>query len=126
MGDVDLNGWSNNPDDMQLDTYFSLDKGKFSLIQRLKHEDHYWIHIFSDVPGLSESFNLPNLKPVIVKVQSDSSGDDFLLTDDDGWFFLWNEADARLWRFKNQLKIEEVVEKVTMDNYVGFPLFEIL
>ncbi|KAK1244929.1 hypothetical protein MKX08_004558 [Trichoderma sp. CBMAI-0020] len=94
--------WSNDPKNMNLETYFSRNPA---------------------VPSLAESFNLDNLIPVMVKVDYDR-GDTYLLTvymTDN--FYLWNEIDTTMWAFrkpnKGSLKLEDVVELVRTETYGG-------
>jgi hypothetical protein len=68
------------------------------------------------VPGVSEQYNI-NLRPVIVKPDS-SVGYTYLLTDEAGGFFIWNEENANLWRFKGtRLNMADVVERVRTETY---------
>ena len=59
----------------------------------------------------------------------DSSGDNFLLTNADpnglnGYFYLWNEADGRLFRFNKQLRLDQAIYLVRTENYGGTDLLE--
>ncbi|XEV04891.1 hypothetical protein FSHL1_010178 [Fusarium sambucinum] len=90
--------WSNDPEDMQLETYFNTDP---------------------DVPGLAEQFGLPGLKPVIVRPSHDL-GNKYLLIDETGAYFLWNEMQPELWRFKSKTGIRslsDVINMVCTDSY---------
>ena len=66
---------------------------------------------------------MPNLIPVIVQKDL-SDGDDFLLTDTEGWFYIWNEIDGRLWRFQESSKLEDVVTRVRTEQYAGNELVQ--
>ena len=44
--------------------------------------------------------------------EGDGRGDTFLLTDDSQGYYIWNEADGRMFKYKQTLKLEEVVYKV--------------
>ncbi|KAK3334088.1 hypothetical protein B0T19DRAFT_420027 [Cercophora scortea] len=88
--------WSNNPKDMQLEMYFGIEK---------------------DATSVSNDFNM-DLKPIIVKPDV-SQGSTYLLTNTTGsLFFLWNEADGQMWRFKDEgLRMDNVVYKVRTSTY---------
>lgn len=75
----------------------------------------------TDVPRLGDEYNMA-FRPIIVLPNS-SAGNTYLLTDDIGGFFLWNETDGEMWRFKGEkLKMHEVVEKVRKGAYDGTQL----
>jgi hypothetical protein len=58
-----------------------------------------------------------NLKPVLVKRDA-SAGNTFLLTDGAGGYFLWNEIELEMYRFRNKnLRAGEVVDKVRNETY---------
>jgi len=63
------------------------------------------------VPGVSGQCGI-NLRPIIVKPDS-SAGDTFLLTDSVGGFYIWNEENADLWRFKGtELNMDDIIERI--------------
>ncbi|KAK3681141.1 hypothetical protein B0T22DRAFT_485703 [Podospora appendiculata] len=87
--------WSNDLQDVQLDMYFGIEK---------------------DATSVSNDFNM-DLKPIIVKPDL-SRGNTYLLTNVAGdFFFLWNEADGQMWRFKEGLPMNDVVYKVRTSTY---------
>ena len=101
---------------MHLNTYFNTDPG--TNYTDLLQEDHDTNNSV-EVPGLAESFNIPGLKPVIVK-RNPSSGDQFLITDNNGNFYLWNDLDGALFRFdfKGSTKpLDEVVDMVRTEEF---------
>lgn len=54
---------------------------------------------------------------MIVKPNPDT-GSTFLLTDGNGGFFIWNECDGRMWRFKkDHPRTEDIVDKVRSESY---------
>jgi hypothetical protein len=74
----------------------------------------------TEVPGLAESFNLDNLIPVMVKPDSDR-GYTYLLTvygEKQPRYYLWNEEDGQMWRFKER-DLKKVVDMVVYDTYGG-------
>ncbi|UKZ59549.1 uncharacterized protein TrAtP1_000850 [Trichoderma atroviride] len=99
--------WSNDPNLMNLETYFSRDP---------------------EVPSLAESFNLDNLIPIMVKVDYDR-GDTYLLTVyKTNNYYLWNETDTAMWAFrkpnKGSLELEHVIELVRTETYGGKDLIQ--
>jgi hypothetical protein len=96
--------WSNDPDKMQMEVYFSRNP---------------------EVPGVPETFNIDNLIPVIVNLDR-GHGHTYLLT---VWgapkgqekHFLWNEFDGQLWRFKEK-NFGKVVDMVVCDTFGGHML----
>ncbi|KAK9418684.1 hypothetical protein SUNI508_07941 [Seiridium unicorne] len=85
--------WSNDPRKMHLEAYFSDDP---------------------EAPGIAAQFNMA-LRPVLVK-QDAGVGDTFLLADDQGRFFLWNENKIEMYRLavaaNTKLKVEDVAARV--------------
>ncbi len=61
-----------------------------------------------------------HLTPVLVK-QDAGAGDTFLLADDKGGFFLWNENELEMYRFVARdsipLRLEDVVARVRGETY---------
>ncbi|MCJ1359574.1 MAG: hypothetical protein MMC33_009576, partial [Icmadophila ericetorum] len=64
-------------------------------------------------PIIGEAFNIQGLQPVLVERSESGAGDDFLLTDDEDDFYLWNECDGRLWRYKQPITLQEAIAEVT-------------
>ena len=69
---------------------------------------------------LSDQFNLPNLKPILVKYDNITEST-FLLTDDENSFYLWNELNGKMFIFLDSktMKLADIVELVTTDSYGG-------
>ncbi|KAF4453769.1 hypothetical protein F53441_3595 [Fusarium austroafricanum] len=88
--------WSNDPTKMKLSIYFSQDP---------------------NAPGLAQSYNLPGLKPVVVKQRGTGRGDIFLLKDDTTSYFLFDEEKNDMYRFLRPLTDEEAVYQVETDTY---------
>lgn len=111
-----LSYWSNDPRDMQLDMYFGVGKG--ALLFLFCHGAMLTANIYiTDAPSVSNDFNM-DLRPIIVKPDLEQ-GSTYLLTNGPGtFFFLWNEADGKMWRFRQEgLKMEDVVDKVRTSTY---------
>ncbi|KAH7146281.1 hypothetical protein EDB81DRAFT_883702 [Dactylonectria macrodidyma] len=103
---------------MQLDIYFNTDPSK-EQADRCRHTRLITGRPTIDVPGLAEQFGLPGLKPVIV-LPSSALGGKYLLTDQTGAYFLWNELQPELWRFKfegSTISLLEVITLVSTENY---------
>lgn len=77
---------------------------------------------FSDVPGLPYNFRLKGLKPVLVQPDF-QEGHNFLLSDGKN-YFMYNEEERRLWRFKNALTQRAVVRKVQGETFTGTDFVE--
>ena len=68
------------------------------------------------IPSVSKAFRIPHLQALMVNVDPDV-GDEYLLTDNRGRFYLWNSLTMMIWRFKNQMTPAEVVTMVSQDTY---------
>jgi hypothetical protein len=84
--------WSNDPDDLYLETYF--DKFK---------------------PNLSNDYEVVDLKPVVKEISKDR----FILRDPRERFYLWNAWDSELLRVPNEytegfVSTEEIVDNIIM------------
>ncbi|KAK3371880.1 hypothetical protein B0H63DRAFT_526756 [Podospora didyma] len=87
--------WSNDPDDMQLKTYFSDNP---------------------DGPGLAESFGLRRLRRIVTRLVS-NLGDSFLVVDDRNNLYFWNILDGDLFSYKNVSLLKDAVEIVISDSW---------
>ena len=61
----------------------------------------------SAAPGIAASFGLENLRPVLVKPDP-QEGNTYLITDDTS-YWMFNELEGRLWKFKNNSLTQQVV-----------------
>ncbi|KAJ0106856.1 hypothetical protein J7T55_014932 [Diaporthe amygdali] len=95
--------WLNDPNYMKLETYFAEDQ--------------------KAAPGLAASFGLNNLRPVLVKPDT-QEGNTYLITDDTS-YWMFNELEGRMWKFKNKsLTQSMVVNLVEEERYDGSDLAE--
>jgi len=68
------------------------------------------------VPTLGDAYNM-DLTPIIVKLDTDC-GDTYLLTDNSGSYFLWDESSGDMWKFSDTgIGLDEVVEKTWAEKY---------
>lgn len=78
---------------------------------------------FLAAPGLPISFGLRDLKPILVK--PDEEGDNTYLLTDGTSYFMFEEIEGRMWKFKdNSLTLGMVVDKVSKERYDGRDLVE--
>lgn len=74
-------------------------------------------------PGLAASFGLKDLKPILVKPDT-QEGNTYLITDGIG-YWMFNELEGRMWKFKNKsLTQSMVVDLVDEERYDGRDLAE--
>ena len=64
-----------------------------------------------DVPCLSQAFNIPNLRPLMVKPDPDL-GDEYHATDDNDKFYLFNSMTMQLRQFTIGMQLQDIVEIV--------------
>lgn len=78
---------------------------------------------YAAVPGLAASFGLKDLKPVLVKPDV-QEGNTYLITDGTS-FWMFNEVEGRMWKFKDKsLEQDMVVDLVGGERYDGRDLAE--
>ena len=106
--------WSSNPDEMEISTHFSHDSGKPTF--QTHFVGYYFVNAGVDVPGLSQAFNIPNLRPLMVKPDPDL-GDEYLVTDDNDKFYLFNSMTMQLWQFTIDMQLQDIVEIVRKNRY---------
>lgn len=74
-------------------------------------------------PGLATSFGLRDLKPILVKPDT-QEGNTYLLTDGTS-YWMFNEIEGRMWKFKNNsLTLGMVVDIIVCERYDGGDLVE--
>jgi len=92
-------GWTNNPNAMSFATYFnrnprmlpplSIQAGNEKCHRKLTSSQS------SEVPNIGESFDMPNLIPVLVNNDHGCLGDTYILNDYGTLnFYVWNEVEA--------------------------------
>lgn len=78
---------------------------------------------FSAAPGLPARFGLKDLKPILVKPDT-QEGNTYLITDGIG-YWMFNELEGMMWKFKNKsLTLSMVVDIVEEERYDGRDLAE--
>lgn len=78
---------------------------------------------YSAAPGLAARFGLKNLKPILVKPDT-QEGYTYLITDGKE-YWMFNELEGRMWKFKNKsLTLSMVVDQVNEERYDGRDLVE--
>lgn len=78
---------------------------------------------FLAAPGVAAFFGLRDLKPILVK-PDEEEGNTYLITDGTS-YWMFNELDGEMWKFKNDsLTLGMVVDLVVEERYGGDDLVE--